>query len=163
MPIIDPNAPAEANIVVQTRRGTSIENNQSFDVTYWDEVVDRDLRAKHLGAKFRTGLCPVYNCHGLTFASRRTRIWRPESVPTILQEDAYELIPEDEVLPGDVIIYTGDDGDAEHSGIVVEVRTLGSIRTPWICSKWGPGSEVVHSWGDCEYNLANVKYYRVTK
>jgi hypothetical protein len=43
-----------------------------------------------------------YNCHGLTFASRRTRIY---DVQQVLAEDAYEHIPLNEVEPGDVIVY----------------------------------------------------------
>jgi hypothetical protein len=116
----------DSNIVVQTRRGTPIDNNQSFDVTRYDEVVDLDLRARHRGATFRTGISPIYNCHGLTFGSRRTRIWQAQSVLTILTEDEYADVTIHQVLAGDIIIYTAENGDVEHSGVVVEVKALGS-------------------------------------
>ncbi|MDR1147947.1 MAG: hypothetical protein LBK66_04885 [Spirochaetaceae bacterium] len=60
-----------------------------------------------------------YNCHGLVFASRRTNIDDSNEVKNILDKDEYMEIEPRKVLPGDIIIYYAEDGDAEHSGVVI--------------------------------------------
>jgi hypothetical protein len=99
----------------------------------------------------------AYNCHGLTFGSRRTVIWKPSEVQKILQEDDYvEVLTNMEIFPGDIAIYSKD-GDIEHSGVVVEVFN----RRPKILSKWGMCQEVVHFVEDCPYKESSVRYFRV--
>ena len=58
-----------------------------------------------------------------------------------------------------------NDGDIEHSGIVLEVRqSVGfDIPVPIVCSKWGGGAEVVHVYSDCPYSPVNVRFYRVVR
>jgi len=107
---------------------------------------------------FRTKVLTHYNCHGLTFASRRTRIWKSPELQHILVEDGYEELPREQVLAGDVIVYFHD-GDAEHSGIVVGI-TGTDFR---VVSKWGFGEEVEHWEYQCPYDPTGVKYYRVKK
>jgi hypothetical protein len=53
----------------------------------------------------------IYNCHGLTFASRRTAINDPVAVRKILAEDEYIRVPQGDTLPGDVVIYVSQEGD----------------------------------------------------
>src|SRR5689334_256822 len=48
---------------------------------------------------------PRYNCHGLTFASRRTGIHDDGEINRILKEDGYKPIQAEHVLPGDCILY----------------------------------------------------------
>jgi hypothetical protein len=128
-----------------------------------DRLDDRLKRQAHPAAIFRTGILPVYNCHGLTFASRRTGIDLPESVWRILDEDGYTEVPLGDVVPGDVIVYISpEDGDVEHSGVVTEVKQVGAARVPWVCSKWGRGSEVWHQFGDCPYDASAVRFFRVS-
>ncbi len=128
-----------------------------------DVRVNQELRARYRSATFRTSLIPVYNCHGMTFASRRTAIDETEAVRTIINEDAYDELPVGEVLPGDIIVYFSPEGDVEHSGIVAQVvRGPGEVLTPLVYSKWGKGSEVLHAWGDCPY-VPNVRYYRIRR
>jgi hypothetical protein len=65
-------------------------------------------------------------------------------------------------MPGDVIIYFGDDGDAEHSGIVLTSPKDSQLRVPQVLSKWGKFSEFIHWANQSPYNFAFVKYYRIT-
>jgi hypothetical protein len=156
--------PPVQSIRIDTRRGTPITNDQSGEVFLRDVRGDAVLRKRHPLAVFRTtSMLPVYNCHGMTFAARRTAILETAEVRTILAHDQYEEVAPADVLPGDVIIYVSSDGEVDHSGIVVEIRTgEGVLRTPMVCSKWGKSPEVFHAWSDCPY-APDVRYYRIMK
>jgi hypothetical protein len=119
-----------------------------------------NLPAKYPRALVRSANTDMYNCHGLVFASRRTNIDDPIEVKRILDRDEYDEINIDFVLPGDIIIYYSDDGDAEHSGIVIE-KSEKPFNIPRVISKWGQLEEYIHFANDCQYNFANVKYYRI--
>jgi hypothetical protein len=165
--IIVPGAPARRSIRVDTRRGTAVDNAQSFEVTHQDQQENAWHQGRFPRAIFRTGVSPVYNCHGLTFASRRTRIAEAQSIRTILTEDDYEEVPRANIQVGDVIVYLSadDDGDIEHSGIVVEVlRPEGfNVPAPRVWSKWGGAAEVVHMYDHCPYSPTNIRFYRVVR
>lgn len=113
--------------------------------------------------------CPVYNCHGLTFGSRRTQV--THSVFPILDEDGFDLIPEKEVRTGDIVIYANARGEVVHSGFVVTTKLIDIVAgsqsiIPIIWSKWGKGYEMIHSVGECPYleeegNFAS--YYRLQR
>lgn len=159
--IYSPDAPVELpRIIVQTRRGRDIENWQTAYLASWQkaavETCIRDYSGP--GTSFRTNPIPVYNCHGLTFASRRTSI-PPTCIDAILKDDRYERVQPEDTLPGDVILYYSDEGEIEHSGIVIEVP----VRPfpPRILSKWGMGPEVIHPASFCPYEPRDLRYYRV--
>ena len=147
-------------IRLQTSKGREIPNHQLSELTAFDRNWSATLPQKYTQAVFRTDSCPVYNCHGLTFGSRRTRIPDMESVQMILEDDAYvEITNPHDVIPGDIIIYVGNDGDFTHSGIVVEVDRM--LHVPRICSKWGGGPEVVHLLADVPPVYGSThRYYR---
>jgi hypothetical protein len=106
----------------------------------------------------------MYNCNGLTFASRRTQIWDPREIVRILREDGYEECSPAEVLPGDTVIYYGAQNDPIHSGIVVGT-TAPPLATPMVCSKWANLSEVIHPLNNCPYmddlGAGGIRFYRV--
>lgn len=108
--------------------------------------------------------CLKYNCHGLTFAARRTAIEDSSEIQKILTEDDYDQVPLSVVQPGDIAIYRSaldDGGEIFHSGIVVRYdRGSGLITVPWILSKWGYAHEVVHPVNVGPY-IGTVEYYRV--
>jgi len=85
MPLIigDPNPPASTEIETQTRCGNRIPNCQASLVTIADqaEVRERRERWQHLDIR-GDDVVPHYNCHGLTFASRRTAVAFFEELPT---------------------------------------------------------------------------------
>src|SRR5713101_1823169 len=82
-----------------------------------------------------------FNCHGLTFAARRTEVSDQATILMILTDDTYHEIPEAGVIPGDTILYFGDDGDVEHSGIVLTRPQDEPFRIPKVLSKWGKWAE----------------------
>jgi cell wall-associated NlpC family hydrolase len=87
----------------------------------------------------------VYNCHGLTFAARRTGI-DPDAFDfqRLLEEDCYELVDQERnALPGDVVLYYDSSGKLQHSGMVIAGPENG-FGFPRVLSKWGRWGEVIH-------------------
>jgi hypothetical protein len=105
----------------------------------------------------------MYNCHGLTFASRRTGITRPGQIRTILKDDEYQPVKNKDLEIGDIAIYVDQSGDIFHSGIIVRLQELHGIKVPWVLSKWGDGHEAVHKLRDCPYDPSIIEYYRIVK
>lgn len=128
---------------------TEANQFREFDSDFGDRVVRRSEPTPH------------YNCHGMTFASRRTGIFEESVIQQIIAEDRYFEVPEANVLPGDVILYIDSFGLVEHSGIVIEEPKPENLNIPRVCSKWGKYAELLHLSTHCPYNLSNVKYYRM--
>lgn len=151
--------PNEKSIIMQTKIGRDIPNSQSHEISAFERNqysrIDKDFHY----IKFRTNPNPIYNCHGLIFASRRTGISDNEALHHILDDDGYAEIEEGDVIPGDTILYFSTDGDIEHSGVVVS-KPDKQLRIPDVLSKWGKYKEVIHAANNCPYTF-NVKYYRV--
>lgn len=131
------------------------------DIRYGDEIAAKDFRQNYPRCIHR----PVtpsrqYNCHGMTFAARRTWIEDPTQIHMILKDDDYEKISEESALPGDIVIYSNK-GDIEHSGIVVHRDELKVLH---ILSKWGAAHEVIHRPPECPYSDCDtISYYRIKK
>jgi hypothetical protein len=133
----------------------------------WDQL--GETLAQFRNAEKVSEACPVYNCHGLTFGSRRTQV--THSVLPILDDDGFDPIPEKEARAGDIVIYSNVRGEVIHSGFVVarqSVEILMGTRSviPIIWSKWGKGYEMIHTVGECPYleeegNFA--AYYRLQR
>ena len=121
-----------------------------------------DYKKEYKNATHRTdvGPCASFNCHGLTFGARRTWIDGSIQIRKILEDDDYVQIPLQQVLPGDIAIYTKD-GQIEHSGIVVEQWER--LKQPKILSKWANLHEVIHNPLDCPYKDMEVTYFRIEK
>jgi hypothetical protein len=150
------------NLSTETRLGNLIDNY--FDRS--DLVPGTLMRCESLKAQYpredhRRGVPSTsYNCHGLSFASRRTGISDPTVVRSILQEDDYVKVDRARLLTGDTVIYVDDQGDIVHSGIVVEILQLGGAK---VVSKWGDCHEVIHSLSECPYPNTVKEFYRVCK
>ena len=158
MPILQ----LRSELALHTRRENQVTNEINREAIRACDVLQVEaLKTKYsLPTRHRpVGPSRQYNCHGLTFASRRTWIQEAQEVRKILSDDEYEKItPPDEVMPGDIAVYFKD-GDIEHSGIVVGItRDLG---VPVILSKWGVCHEVIHQVHTSEYDSRNVSYYRI--
>ena len=134
------------HIGVETSKQTRIKTEQGAGLTNLDRHIDRDFADKFRNARRRTDVSAVYNCHGMTFASRRTRIVSVIDVRRILSDDNYQVVTGNDILPGDIVLYLSVSGDINHSGVVVEYP-LG--KTPWVFSKWGNGGEFIHEVRDC--------------
>jgi len=164
--ITNTNEPAYPSITLQTRKGVGSEiiNSQiNRPLDLWDLGSAEKIKRLYNFASYRTAPCGYYNCHGMTFASRRTRIYDGVDLARILKEDNYDQVPQDIVLEGDVVMYYRN-GDPQHSGIVVTVpKKSDSITTIRVASKWGHGHEVVHALRDCPYsqNCDVILFYRI--
>ena len=81
--------------------------------------------------------------------------------PTPQYDDSYTEIQEVGVLPGDVIMYFGPNGDIDHSGIVLSRPADEPLGIPRVMSKWGKYAEVIHWANRCPYEFVGAKYYRI--
>jgi hypothetical protein len=159
----------DVDVIIQVRGSLNTETRLMKPIkNYFDrsELTDgkkaecANWEKKHPSADHRRGAASSsYNCHGLTFGSRRTGIDDPAAVREILQHDDYVKIDRKDLLPGDTVIYIDNEGDITHSGIVIEVPPLGAK----ILSKWGECQEVIHLIGDCPYPETTKEFYRVCK
>tara|TARA_R110002167_G_scaffold15826_1_gene62797 strand:+ start:1535 stop:2011 length:477 start_codon:yes stop_codon:yes gene_type:complete len=146
---------------LQSRTGREVEN-------YFDErppipgitLASNDARRKYRSVRHRpTEPSARYNCHGLTFAGRRTAIERPEEVERIIHDDGYLPVQRAEAAAGDIVLYY-QSGTIEHSGIVVDAKEYGVI---WVLSKWGELHEAVHQAHDCMYDATDLRFYRIVR
>ena len=160
--ILTPNKAHYTDITLHTRIRHDIPNSQSHEFHSYEKRLFLELEGKFSKAVFREPPNPIYNCHGLIFASRRTGITNNNALQTILHDDGYQEITPADVLPGDIILYYYEDGDVEHSGVVIS-KPDSQLRIPWVLSKWGRFKEVVHYANDCPYDFSYFRYYRVTK
>jgi len=131
-------------IRLQTAAGRDIPNGQDSELSAYEQNWAADIPAKY-PVKVLSHLTPTYNCHGLTFASRRTKITDSPAISWILDDDHYEPVARQAARPGDVIVYRRD-GEPTHSGIVLENEP--DLFVPIIWSKWGNGPEVRHNYLD---------------
>lgn len=145
---------------LQTRLGWDIPNEQGEPLVQGETERHRLTAQKYLSSRQLGDPSPYYNCHGLTFASRRTMVTDEVTLQRILMDDGYRPIQANEVSAGDIIVYYLD-GYIEHSGIVID-NPVGPLRIPTIWSKWGRGSEMIHAANNCPYNYQSVRYYRMT-
>src|ERR1700722_17323633 len=114
----------------------------------YDQAIHRDV-----GPSFR------YNCHGLTFAARRTGISDPAQVQRILNDDGYRKLTFNEPpISGDIAVYY-EAGDIVHSGIVVGSRGQDTM----VLGKWGDCHEAVHPIYHCPYPNTVASFYRLMK
>jgi len=158
-----PGAPRETKISMETRARTPIPNAQYHELSTLELNLAPDYGRKYLGVKVRTGPNPIYNCHGLTFASRRTGIYDDADFRAILSDDGYTEIPEPDSLPGDVVLYFDAQGSLAHSGLVT-AAPASPLHIPQIVSKWGKYGEVIHpAHVKPEVYGPERRYYRVTK
>jgi hypothetical protein len=163
--IISEFKPADTFVLkLQTSERNDIENEQcgSLSSTQYSQVslFEKDYSE----ALFKGQLTPIYNCHGLTFASKRTGIFPDSEIEKILVDDKYiEIKAEKDVLPGDIVIYYDENG-ISHSGMVIQVdlpRTDFDLIRIMILSKWGRHKEVIHNVNYSPYSLGLKRYWRV--
>ncbi len=149
--------------------GHEIENRQDREfLPHERDNAEGLLREGHrlpvLHSLVRTGPSALYNCHGMTFASRRTAIHSEVAVELILQDDGYREIRQSNALPGDVVLYyeqSGRNRSLTHSGVIVGVERIGSIITLRVVSKWGSGGEYVHDLSVHPYPTSTIhRFFR---
>jgi hypothetical protein len=151
-------------IELRTRANNPIDNDQFTGTLPYRELNENDENMrKYNNCYYRTGPCGYYNCHGLTFASRRTRVYNNDDLRRIIREDNYEPIKLEELFSGDLILYVDEKGDIQHSGLIIQVNTVDALVIPMVLSKWGNGSEVYHAYKNCPYwnSTVRIEYYRI--
>lgn len=153
-------------LALENRKKVSIRNDyDETPLTLREQKEAEDLRKKWgVPALHRpTKACNTYNCHGFTFASRRTNILIPAEIEAILRDDGYKKINLQSVTAGDIVIYRDSTTqEITHSGVVIEVikEMLGTV--PKVIGKWGNAHEVVHPYNHCPYiDRATVEWYRL--
>lgn len=149
------------SITLQTSKRNPIKNSQilKLEKTLLFQKQAKDIQHDYPDLKVRTDPSGIYNCHGMTFANRRTGIDDANELRLILHDDNYVEVSMEEALPGDVVLYEEESGDISHSGIVIEARSEHSL-TPRIVSKWGDLSEMIHGVNSCPYSGSKIRYYR---
>ena len=152
-------------IRLDTLKGNKIDNYQIFELSQVEKNQFKDYSKENYPfAKHRNNPSPIYNCHGMSFASRRTNIDRATEIRMIINDDGYDKINIKETLPGDIVLYVKkDDGDIIHSGFLVNCEhPEGNISNIWVVSKWGKFKEVIHHLFDCPYKNCEAEFYRLT-
>jgi hypothetical protein len=153
------------SIALQTRKGSDIENKQNLEYTpHQRDMAEGQLKEAHplavAAGTQRRKATNVYNCHGLTFASRRTCILEEKVVNLVLSDDGYHRIPPQDTLPGDIVLYyEREKHELAHSGVVVRAEPLGGTRVITILSKWGRYGEYLHELRSHPYPTATKLYF----
>ncbi len=146
-------------IRLETSLCRGIDNSQENEISTFHLNWSKEIPKLFPKAEKRTEPSPIYNCHGLTFACRRTKIVKSNSLQFILTDDRYSEIGIKDALPGDIIIYYSEEGDPNHSGIIVSNEP--PLYIPRICSKWGSAGEYIHNLTHCPKQYGpNYKFYR---
>lgn len=160
-----------AKIALESAAGNDVPNEQTLqsgatpdDIAYQNWLKNFAKQWGGTQCTLRPGKVVRYNCHGLTFASRRTWIDDREAVSRILSDDGYDEVNEvADVMAGDVVVYFDKDGRADHSGVVVEGPETAGLGIPKVVSKWAWAYEVIHWANQCPYEMSDVRYFRVLK
>jgi hypothetical protein len=157
--------PYELVLDLDSRAGNpiaNVQNSEPIEVAYAANL-ENSHRAKFDKIVERTvGCTDRYNCHGLVFAARRTKIYEAASIRQIICEDGYKKLDPDKALAGDVVLYIHKSGDISHSGIVVGPSSL-FTNNYLVVSKWGPWAEIIHHVFDCPYSRepdVAIEFYR---
>ncbi len=143
--------------------GQEIPNMQLPDAPpHIVEQTSAALRRRFPFVDLRRPPTGLYNCHGLTFATRRTAIPDAETIQAILNDDGYRRIPLSDVQAGDIVIYR-DGQEISHTGLVlktVEGYPEGTtLRRTEVLSKWGQAGEYYHAAGEGPYAKHRVEYW----
>jgi hypothetical protein len=152
----------DKNIKLQTSLNSDIENRQGLTILAGNVNLAQEIE-RSFQSTFLTSPNPIYNCHGMTFANRRTGIFNMAHLFQILADEYEHIKNQDNVKTGDIIIYyTPDEKEILHSGIVTFVDINNHYNKISILSKAGQLGEIVHYPEKVppQYN-GLIKYYRI--
>jgi hypothetical protein len=151
--------PTITTIKTHTSKDEQIINEQC-DTLFFSDLAIADSLEAEFGSKYQGEYNPFYNCHGLTFACKRTAILPDEEIWKIINSEYKWVKDQKDVIVGDIILYFlgEDESSILHSGIVVDVTQFGDIK---IYSKVKKGREIVHSFKITPYFKGLIKFYRI--
>jgi len=128
------------------------QQNQELVRIQTEALIDEMLAKGKTGLSIRSVSSYLYDCVGMVFANRRAWI-DIEHIYEILTNDGYHLISKDNLVVGDVVVYTLDKKRV-HVGLVTRVHpNIGSIPNARVLSKWGKHGEIEHRLEDVPYYL----------
>ena len=149
---------------LQTAEKNDIENEQFGAISKYELSQISSFEQQYPQAKFKGDPTAVYNCHGMTFASKRTGIFADSEIEKILKDDKYiEIKNEREVMPGDIILYYDETG-ISHSGTVIQTHPgdhANDLPSIMVISKWAKHKEVIHNANYSPYSQGTKRYWRV--
>jgi hypothetical protein len=153
-------------LALETRSRTRIRNIVGLDKVAWGQEQKFKGMCRTFAWTVRRPPTGLYNCAGHVWASRRTGLHEPEDYETILREDGYRPLNENEPpRQGDLVLYRLDEtNEILHVGEVIEVREVipgapGGRGVPWILSKIDSTSgEVMHPVGSVPYDQQGLRY-----
>ncbi len=155
------------SLLLQTYDETNIPNSIEPDPAQnYVRLAEQSWRMQILSAT-RLGI-PTgrYNCHGLTFASRRTCLGKegdPKAVDNLLQRDLYKLVYQPQI--GDIVVYRDKQSkEIEHTGFVVTIEKIDfaaekEIIRVW--SMWGSIGEFLHKLQNTPYDDCIIEFWRL--
>lgn len=143
-------------IVLQTSKKTDIDNAQFHTRTKQEETIANIVEQK-FNSTYQGSPSKIYNCHGLTFASRRTGIYEDSEIQKILK-DEYVEIRSDQIIVGDIALWVKDK-QYIHSALVVQICDNNQV---FVLSKTRDFKEIVHLVTTSPYPYDIIKYYRIT-
>ena len=151
------------SIPLCTRMGHEIPNVQLPDaLPHKVEQTNAVLHRRFPLVDLRRPPTGLYNCHGLTFATRRTGIPDAKTVQAILDDDGYRRVPLSDVRPGDIVIYW-DGQEISHTGLVLKIvegyPEGTTLRRTEVLSKWGHAGEYYHGAAEGPYAEHRVEYW----
>ena len=120
-------------------------------------LIDEMNARRKTNLKIRSVSEYPYNCVGMIFCSRRSSV-DIEHVYDILMYDGYNEIMKDELIPGDLVLYTFQD-EPSHVGMVSCVSPYELL----VLSKWGKDGEIEHDYREVPYELGVPTAYYSTR
>jgi hypothetical protein len=130
-------------VQLQTRSGRNIPNEQRMPLLGPNSMRMEEQACKDMVPGIVTqSLCNLYNCAGMVFANRRTTVDDLAFLYTILSDDHYRQIAQNETVPGDVVIYRGNDDEITHVGLIHWPDLTNA--TFIVRSQWGNNGEYLH-------------------
>lgn len=148
-------------ISLETSKRTTIKNYQ-YGLLVSFEIADAERLENQFASKFQGDPNPLYNCHGLTFASKRTGVYEDTEVWKIIKDEYFEIKSDKEVLIGDILIYYDNDNGILHSAIVVKAENSNpaDLADIWVLSKIRKHKEIVHNYNFSPYG-GEKRFYRI--
>ena len=122
------------------------------------KLVDDLLRKGKRGLQIRSVSAYPYDCVGMIFANRRAWI-DIDHIGDILRCDDYQPVSVDDLVVGDVVVYTLQ-RKRVHVGLVTQILpSMGNVTNIRVLSKWGKYGEVEHRLEDVPYYLGKPSEY----
>ena len=113
------------------------------------------------GAEVVSGIDPSFNCHSYAWHNPNhlvNNIWIPNATAYVVEvRSEGNDITENEVQVGIIVGYFNSAGECEHSAIVNELNSDGSIKN--VVSKWAHCQLFLHPLTECPYNVSNIQFF----